>query len=293
MERKKVDIQTLLRKKEKNEKITMLTAYDYPTARVLDEEGIDVLLVGDSVANVQLGYPNTLPVTMEEMLHHTRAVSRAVQYSMVIGDMPFMSYNTSLQDAVRNAGRFMKEAGADAIKLEGGGEMLETVRAVVRAGIPVCGHLGLTPQTAGLIGGYRVQGKTAESAVRILQDAVGIEQAGGFMLVLECVPDRVAELVTRKLTIPVIGIGAGADCDGQVLVINDLLGIQAGFKPKFVKQYGELEQAMREAVQCYRTEVVMSSFPTTEHSFHMEDAEFERLGSLLDRPDPDHGNEQT
>lgn len=283
MERKKVELHHLESRKKKGEKLTMLTAYDYPTAKILDEEGIDILLVGDSVANVMLGYDDTVAVTMEEMLHHTKAVVRAVDYALVIGDMPFMSYNVSLPETIHNAGRFLKEAGADMVKMEGGGHVAETIAAVVRAGIPVCGHLGLTPQTASLIGGYRVQAKSSKAARRLLEQAKELESAGAALLVLECVPQEVAAIITDRLSIPVIGIGAGGGCDGQVLVLHDLLGIQAGFKPKFVKQFADLDTSIREAVQAYRTDVLSDTFPTADHSFTMPRKSLQKLRSLLEK----------
>ena len=277
MTRKKMDIGTLLAKKSKGQKITMLTAYDYPTARLLDEEGIDTLLIGDSVANVMLGYPDTIPVTMDEMLHHVKAVSRAVEYSHVIGDMPFMSYNVSVEQAITNAGRMLKEGGADSIKLEGGAQVAQTVERLVKAGIPVVGHLGLTPQTAGMIGGYKVQGATAKSARQILKDALLLQDAGAFMIVLECVPARVGKLLSEKIDVPIIGIGAGPDCDGQVLVINDMLGIKAGYSPKFVKNFADLDTVIRNAVKGYKNEVESKVFPSEEHCFSMPDDEFDKI----------------
>ena len=277
MKRKKIDIARLQDKKRKGEKITMLTAYDAPTARMLDEAGIDTLLVGDSAANVVLGYPDTLPVSMDEMVHHTKAVVRGSEFAMVIGDMPFMSYNISREEAVRNAGRFLKEGGADAVKLEGGAHVADTVAALVRAGIPVVGHLGLTPQTAGRIGGYKVQGKDAETARQIVEDASKLQQAGAFLLVLECVPDRVATMISQSVDIPVIGIGAGNGCDGQVLVFHDMVGIKAGFTPKFVKRYAELGEAIVAAAKAYKEEVESGAFPGPEETFTMADEEFDKL----------------
>ncbi len=282
MERTKIDIRTLIAKKRRGDKIVMLTAYDHPSAKLLDEEGVDIILVGDSLANVVLGYPDTRPVTMDEMLHHTRAVARAVRYAFVLGDMPFMSYNVTEAEAIRNAGRFIKEAGADAVKMEGGGWVVDRIQAVVAAGIPVCGHLGLTPQTASLLGGHRVQGKQAAKARRLLDDALRMEDAGASMLVLELVPDRVAALITERVSIPVIGIGAGPDCDGQVLVYHDMLGINADFQPRFLKKYANLDKVIREAVQSYRADVLEGTFPSAEQSFSMSDQEFDKLASMLD-----------
>jgi 3-methyl-2-oxobutanoate hydroxymethyltransferase len=274
----KVDLHSLVARKVAGEKLTMVTAYDFPFARIVDEAGIDLILVGDSVGNVVLGYPDTLPVTMDEMLHHTRAVSRGVRRGLVIGDMPFMSYNVTVPEAIVNAGRFVKDAGADLVKLEGGEAVVDTVAAIVRAGIPVCGHLGLTPQTATQLGGYRVQGRTADTARAILADAQRLEEAGISALVLECVPDRVAERITASVRIPTFGIGAGPACDGQVLVLHDLLGLGAGdFQPRFVKRFGEVGQAARAAVAAYRDEVVAGTFPASDHTFTIVDDEFEKL----------------
>ena len=277
MTRKKIDISTLLAKKRAGEKITMLTAYDYPTAKLLDEAGIDTLLVGDSLANVVLGYPDTLPVSMDEMLMLTKAVVRGAKYAMVIGDMPFMSYNTSERDAIVNAGRFLKEAGTQAVKLEGGGQVANTLSALVRAGIPCVGHLGLTPQTAGMIGGYRVQGATALAAKQILDDALKLQDSGAFMLVLECVPDRVAALISETVNIPVIGIGAGSGCDGQVLVVNDMLGYPSNFTPKFVKHYADLGDKILSAAKGFKSDVEQGGFPAAEHCFTIPDEEYEKL----------------
>ena len=274
---KKVDLVGLKARKAAGEKLTMLTAYDFPFARLVDEAGIDMILVGDSLGNVVLGYPDTVPVTMDEMIHHTRAVSRAVIDGLVIGDMPFMSYNITNEEAIRNAGRFIKEGGADLVKLEGGAPVLDTVKALVRAGIPVCGHLGLTPQTAGQLGGYKVQGRTADAARLILEDAKGLQEAGASLLVLECVPDRVAGRITAALEIPVIGIGAGPECDGQVLVLHDMLGLGT-FAPKFVRRFGGLGDAAREALQGYREAVTQGTFPAQEHCFTISDEELAKLG---------------
>ncbi len=277
----KIEIHHLIDMKRRGEKISMLTAYDYPSARILDEAGIDCLLVGDSAANVVLGYPDTLPVSMDELVILTRAVSRGAKRSFVIGDMPFMSYNISVSDAIRNAGRFLKEGRANAIKLEGGGAVADTVRALVQAGIPVVGHLGLTPQTAGMIGGLKVQGRTAEQAAKILEDAKRLEEAGAFMLVLEAIPKRVAALISSRVSIPVIGIGAGCDCDGQVLVLHDMLGINAGFKPKFVKRFAQLEQEILDAARRYHEEVRAQTFPAEEHSFTIDDEQYRHIESVL------------
>jgi 3-methyl-2-oxobutanoate hydroxymethyltransferase len=253
----------------------MLTAYDYPTAMMVDRVGIDVILVGDSLGMVVLGYSNTLPVTMEEMLHHCRAVARGTQYALLVGDMPFMSYQVNVEEAVRNAGRFLQEAGMDAVKLEGGRERLEAVRGIVGAGIPVMGHLGLTPQSVHQLGGFRAQGKTASAASRLLEDALLLEEAGCFSLVLESVPGKVGELVSRKLRIPTIGIGAGAGCDGQVLVTHDLLGLFDRFTPKFARKYANIYAEMERAFTEYRQDVENGSFPGPEHTTGMEEEEWE------------------
>jgi len=270
---KRVTINTLMEMKKSGDKITMLTAYDYPTAKILDEMGIDSILVGDSAANVIMGYPDTRPVTMDEMIHHTKMVSRAVANSFLIGDMPFMSYQVSIEEAIRNAGRFIKEANVDAIKLEG--RYFETIRRLTEAGIPVVGHLGLTPQSASLLGGYVVQGKTFDKAKRLIQDAESIEESGAIMLVLEMVPEEVASIISRRLRIPVIGIGAGAGCDGQVLVLHDMLGLGGSFK--FLKKYANLKGVISDAVKNYISDVKEKRFPSKDNSFQMPPSELKRL----------------
>lgn len=276
-QRKKVTTLAFRQKKERGEPITMLTAYDYPTAMAIDRAGIDSILVGDSLGMVMLGYENTLPVTMEEMLHHARAVSRGAKTALLVGDMPFMSYQISVQEAVRNAGRFLQEGGMDAVKLEGGRERADAVRAIVGAGIPVMGHLGLTPQSVHQLGGFRAQGKTAASAKRLLEDAQILEEAGAFSLVLESVPARLAEFVSKKLSIPTIGIGAGLGCDGQVLVTHDLLGLFDRFTPKFVKKYASLHETMLKAFAEYRSDVERRRFPAVEHTVEMTDEEWDEF----------------
>jgi len=266
-QRKKVTTRTFQQKKERGEPITMLTAYDYPTAQVMDQAGVDSILVGDSLAMVVLGYENTLPVTMEEMLHHCRAVSRGAKLALLVGDMPFMSYQASVEEAVRNAGRFLKEGNMDAVKLEGGRERIEAIRVITGAGIPVMGHLGLTPQSVHQLGGFRAQGKTAAAAKRLLEDALLLEEAGCFSLVLESVPARLAELVSQRISIPTIGIGAGVGCDGQVLVCYDLLGLTPDLRPKFVKRYEELYERSVAAVRSFCEEVRARRFPGQEHTF--------------------------
>jgi 3-methyl-2-oxobutanoate hydroxymethyltransferase len=254
-------------RKKKGEKITMLTAYDYPTALIVDQAGTDIILVGDSLGMVVLGYDSTLPVTMEDMIHHTKAVSRATKHAMVVGDMPFMSYQVSIEDAMYNAGRFLQEAGAQGVKLEGGREVAELTRRITSAGIPVMAHIGLTPQSVHQFGGYKIQGKEDEAAKRILEDAKILEEAGAFSIVLECVPAKLAGMITQSLSIPTIGIGAGVACDGQVLVVHDMLGMFEKFTPKFVKIYGNLNESMTDAIKQYLAEVRDGLFPENKHSF--------------------------
>lgn len=275
--RKKVTTLTFRQKKERGEPITMLTAYDYPTAMAVDKAGIDSILVGDSLAMVVLGYENTLPVTMDEMLHHARAVARGAKTAMLIGDMPFMSYQVSVEDAVRNAGRFIQQANMDAIKLEGGRERADAVRAIVGAGIPVMGHLGLTPQSVHQLGGFRAQGKTAFAAKKLLEDAQILEEAGAFSIVLESVPARLAEFISKKISIPTIGIGAGLGCDGQVLVTHDLLGLFDRFTPKFVKKYANLHEVMNKAFAEYVDDIETKKFPAPEHTVEMTDEEWQEF----------------
>jgi 3-methyl-2-oxobutanoate hydroxymethyltransferase len=277
MNRKKVTIAELQQKKGQGRKITMMTAYDYPTAYLVDQAGIDMILVGDSLGMVMLGYDSTVPVTMDEMIHHCKAVSRGAKSSFIIGDMPFMSYQVNADKAVENAGRFMKEAGCDSVKLEGGSNMAPVVKAIVRAGIPVCCHIGLTPQTATMLSGFRVQGKDAEGARQLLKSAKDLEEAGAFIIVFECIPDSLAARITGELKIPTIGIGAGKDCDGQVLVYHDLVGLYERFTPKFVKQYINLSPKIREALIQYKTEVENGTFPGPEHSFTMKKEEADKI----------------
>jgi 3-methyl-2-oxobutanoate hydroxymethyltransferase len=279
--RKKVTTHILREKKRQGQTISMLTAYDYPTALELDQAGIEAILVGDSLGMVVLGYPTTLPVTMEDMLHHCKAVGRGARFALLIGDMPFMSYQVSTQEAVRNAGRFLQEAGMDAVKLEGGRERLEAVQAITSAGIPVMGHLGLTPQSVHQFGGFRPQGRTSTSARHILEDALLLQEAGCFSLVLESMPARLAAHITQQLDIPTIGIGAGAGCDGQVLVTHDLLGLFARFTPKFVKKYANFHAEMQRAFAEYRQEVTAGQFPSSEHSIEMPDEEWQEFLKCL------------
>ena len=266
MKEQKVTTATIRERKIKGTKVTVLTAYDYSTALVLDEAGVDIILVGDSLGMVVLGYESTLPVTMEEMLHHTKAVSRGTTRALLIADMPFLSYQVSDREAMHNAGRFLKEAGAGGVKLEGGREVAELIRKMTAAGIPVMGHLGLTPQSVLQFGGYKIQGKEEVAANRIMEDARMLEDAGAFAVVLECVPAALAGRITRALSIPTIGIGAGVDCDGQVLVINDMLGMFEKFTPKFVKRYCNLNVQMKDSVRQYIVEVKSGQFPDEQHS---------------------------
>ena len=278
---KKVTTAVFRAKKARGEPLTMLTAYDYLTARAVDQTGIDSILVGDSLGMVILGYESTLPVTMEDMLHHCRAVSRGASRALLIGDMPFLSYQVDVGEAVRNAGRFLQDAGMDAVKLEGGKERLQAVQAIIGAGIPVLGHLGLTPQSINQLGGFKTQGRSAEDAKKILEDALLLERAGCFGIVLESVPDRVASYISSHLEIPTIGIGAGAGCDGQVLVIHDLLGLYDKFTPKFVKQYARLHEEIKAALLAYRAEVEQGAFPTRDHSYTIPDEEWEAFLSQM------------
>ncbi len=266
----KLTIQDIITMKRDGEKISMLTAYDAGFAGLVDGAGIDMVLVGDSLGMVLLGYDSTIPVTMEEMLHHCRAASRGVKRALLVGDMPFMSYQVSESETIRNAGRFLKEAGCDAVKLEGGTEVCDTVRALVRAGIPVMGHIGLTPQTASQLGGYKVQGRDVDSAKRLLLAARNLENAGAFSLVLECIPAQLSEVITGAVTIPTIGIGAGRGCDGQVLVSHDMVGMFEKFIPSFVKQYINLVPQIKEALAAYHREVKDGAFPDESHSFSMQ-----------------------
>ena len=268
----RVTINQVKEMKQKGEKITMLTAYDYSTAKIIDEVGIPLILVGDSLGMVVLGYESTIPVTMEEMLHHTKAVVRGTKQTMVVGDMPFMTYHISVDDALKNAARFIQEAGAQAIKLEGGVTVAEKVRRIVECGIPVMGHIGLTPQSIHQFGGFKVQGRTPEAAVKMLKDAQALEEAGAFAIVLETVPTPLATLITQKVSIPTIGIGAGIGCDGQVQVINDILGSFADFVPKHAKQYAKLTDIMSSAITEYYNEVKAGSFPTAKQSFSMDES---------------------
>ena len=268
---------TFKQAKEKNEKLTMLTAYDYSTAKIIDEAGINGILVGDSLGMVCLGYEDTLSVTMEDMIHHTKAVARGAKNSLVVADMPFMSYQTSVYDAVVNAGRLIKEGRAQAVKLEGGVEVADHIEAIVKASIPVMGHIGLTPQSVNAFGGFKVQGKSEEAAKKLIEDALAVERAGAFAVVMEGVPSKLAAIVTEKLSIPTIGIGAGDKCDGQILVYQDMLGMFNDFTPKFVKKYENLGDRMRNAFATYIEEVKNGSFPSEEHGFKIDEEVIEKL----------------
>jgi 3-methyl-2-oxobutanoate hydroxymethyltransferase len=263
----KITVLDIYKKKAEGKKITMLTAYDYPMAQIVDQAGIDMILVGDSLGMVVQGVSSTLPVTMDEMIYHTKMVARAASSAMVVGDMPFLSYQTHKAEAVRNAGRFLKEAGAEAVKLEGGTQMAEAIRAIVNAGIPVVAHIGLTPQYVHALGGFKVQGKDEAAREKVLADARAVEEAGAFSVVLEAIPAPLAKEIHGILHIPTIGIGAGPDCDGQVLVIHDLLGLFDRFTPKFVKKYANLKDIALKAVKEYKQEVETGKFPSEEHSF--------------------------
>ena len=273
----KTTVSTVQKMKDNGEKITMLTAYDYSTAKLMDEAGVNSILVGDSLGNVMLGYKDTLSVTMEDMIHHGKAVSRGVKNALLIIDMPFMSYQASVYDAVTNAGRLVKEAGANAVKLEGGVSVCPQIKAIVNASIPVIAHLGLTPQSIHAFGGFKVQGKDEAAAKKLLEDAKAVEAAGAFALVLEGIPSKLAELITNELTIPTIGIGAGAVCDGQVLVYQDMLGMYSDFTPKFVKKYANVGEIMREAFKKYCVEIQNGNFPAKEHEYDMADDIIEKL----------------
>ena len=279
--RKKTTTLTLRQKKQRGELISVLTAYDYPTARALDQVGIDAILVGDSLGMVVLGYANTLPVTMEDMLHHCKAVARGAQSALLIGDMPFMSYQLSPNEAARNAGRFLQEAGMDAVKLEGGSERREAVQVIVSAGIPVMGHLGLTPQSVHQLGGFRPQGRNAQAARRLLEDALLLQDLGCFSIVLESVPARLAAWISQQLEIPTIGIGAGPGCDGQVLVTHDLLGMFDRPSPRFVRQYADLNAEMQRAFRAYRADVENGVFPAAEHTVEMPEEEWQAFQAEL------------
>jgi 3-methyl-2-oxobutanoate hydroxymethyltransferase len=264
-------VMTLQKQKNNKDKITMLTAYDYSMAKLMDEAGVNMLLVGDSLGMVMLGYEDTLPVTMEDMIHHGKAVCRGVKNAFVVIDMPFMSYQVSVEEALKNAGRLMKETGAKAVKLEGGTEVAAQIKAIVKASIPVVGHIGLTPQSVNAFGGFKVQGKDVKTAQKLIDDALAVQEAGAFMVVLEGVPAKLGEMVSRRLSIPTIGIGAGLGCDGQVLVYHDMLSLFGGFTPKFVKSFANVGQVMKEAFESYILEVKSGQFPAKEHTFEVSE----------------------
>ncbi|NFP91813.1 3-methyl-2-oxobutanoate hydroxymethyltransferase [Clostridium sporogenes] len=270
-------VSTFQELKNKGEKITMLTAYDYSMAKLIDSSGINGILVGDSLGMVCLGYENTLSVTMEDMLHHTKAVVRGASNALVVGDMPFMSYQTSIYDAVYNAGRFIKEAGAHAVKLEGGSTVAEEVKAIVKAQIPVMGHIGLTPQSVNMFGGFKVQGKNEKIAKKLIEDAKILENAGAFSIVLECIPEKLSKIISESISIPTIGIGAGKYCDGQILVYQDMLSMFSDFKPKFVKSFGNIGESIKNGVSQYIQEVKKSKFPEEKHTFKIDDEVITKL----------------
>ncbi len=273
----KNSVATFQKMKDEGTKISMLTAYDYSTAKLVDEAGVNSILVGDSLGMVMLGYEDTLSVTMEDMIHHTAAVSRGAKNALVIADMPFMSYEPSVELAVKNAGRLMKEGRANAVKLEGGVRVAAQIKAITTAGIPVCAHIGLTPQSVNAFGGFKVQGKTEEGAQQMIDDALAIQEAGAFAVVLECVPAKLAALISEKLSIPTIGIGAGAGCDGQVLVYQDMLALFSDFKPKFVKHFGNIGPQMTAAFKAYDEEVKAGTFPAEEHTFKIDEETLSKL----------------
>jgi 3-methyl-2-oxobutanoate hydroxymethyltransferase len=279
--RQKITILQLLAKKKKNSPITMVTAYDYSSALLVDRAGMDVILVGDSLGMVMMGLDSTNPVTMEIMLHHCRMVARGAESAFLVGDMPFMSYQVSSAEAVRNAGRFLQEAGMEAVKLEGGQVVVDRIAAIVAAGIPVMGHIGLTPQSVTSLGGYKVQGKTAVSAYKLYQDALALQEAGCFSIVLEAVPAKIAAEISQRLEIPTIGIGAGAGCDGQVLVYHDMLGLFDKFQPKFVKRFANVGEQIQQGLTVFREEVETRTFPDDEHSFALPEEEFEEFLTLI------------
>ena len=264
-------VSTLLKQKQSGDKITMLTAYDYTTAHIIDECGVNAILIGDSLGMVMLGYENTLPVTMEDMIHHTKAVSRGAENAFVVADMPFMSYQTGVRDAVINAGRLIKEGGANAVKLEGGAEVCEHIKAIVDASIPVVAHLGLTPQSVNVFGGFKVQGKNIDKARKLIEDALKVQEAGACAVVLEGIPAKLADIITKKLLIPTIGIGAGSGCDGQVLVYQDMLGLTVGHTPKFAKRFANVGDVMRQGISDYITETKNGAFPAEEHTYAIDD----------------------
>ena len=284
LEHEKITIPKLYEMRTRKEPITWLTAYDYPTALLMDRAGIEMILVGDSAGMTMLGYQTTLPVTMDQMITFTAAVCRAVKYAFVIGDMPYMSYQISPEEAIRNAGRFMAECGTDAVKLEGGARVAPVIEAITNAGIPVIGHIGLTPQSASQLGGYKAQGRTAEGARQLIDDAKALEEAGAFAILLECMPAEVATIITRQAKIPILGLGSGDHCDGQLMIVHDMLGLFERFTPKFIKRYANLSAAMLEAFTRYRDDVKTEKFPQPEHFYTMVKGEAEKLGRTGNKP---------
>ena len=279
--RKKIAIPDLYALREKGEKISWLTAYDYPTALIMDQAGIEMILVGDSAAMTMHGHPNTMPITMDEMISHAKAVRRAVKYAFVIGDMPFLAYHRSVEDAIWNAGRFMKEAGMDAIKLEGGERVAPIVRGIVNAGIPVIGHIGLTPQSSAMLGGFRVQGKSADSALTQIRDAKALVDAGVFAILLECIPTPVSAKIRESVDVLIFSIGAGPVCDGQLLIVHDMLGLFQAFQPKFVRQYCNLSEIMSKAFGDFIKDVKAGTFPAKEHEYSIPEEEVKKLEAIL------------
>lgn len=278
---KKLSIPDFFEKKKRGERITFITGYDYPTASLAERAGIDMILVGDSLGMCVYGYPGTVPVTMDQMIYHTEAVRRAAPGTFVIGDMPFLSYQTDVPDAIRNAGRFFKEAGVDAVKLEGGLRVIDKIKGIVDSGMPLMGHIGLTPQSSGQLGGFKAQGRTAESAKALIDDAIAIEEAGAFALLLEAVPPEVGGYIARILGIPVLGIGAGPYVDGQLLIVSDMLGMFEAFTPKFVKKYADLAGTILEAFKNYIEDIHSGAFPSAEHTYRMVEGEREKLEKTL------------
>ncbi|MFX1388780.1 MAG: 3-methyl-2-oxobutanoate hydroxymethyltransferase [Promethearchaeota archaeon] len=281
----KVTIKDIIEKKKKGEKIVTLTSYDYSFAKIVDEVGIDLILVGDSLSMVMLGYKNTLSITMDEMIHHTKAVSRGVTNALIVGDMPFLSYKINKTEAVKNAGRFIQEGGAEAVKVEGGTEICSTIKAMIDADIQVMGHIGLTPQAIYQFGGFLVQGKTIQTAKKLILDAKNLEEAGVFSIVLESIPWQIAKIITESINIPTIGIGAGTYCDGQILVIHDMLGIYTDFKPKFLKYFGKIGKSIRKALIDYKNEVINSIYPDREHSYEFPQQEITKINQWVESID--------
>ena len=273
----KKTVATFKNAKIKNEKLTMVTSYDYSMARIVDEAGIDGILVGDSVGMVTLGYDNTLAVTMDDVIHHTKAVSRGAKNALIVADMPFMSYHVNIEDSIKNAGRLIKEGKAHCVKLEGGSDILDKIEGIIKAQIPVMGHIGLTPQSINMFGGFKVQGKTINQIQKLIDDARKLEEVGAFAIVLECIPEKISKIITESISIPTIGIGAGKYCDGQILVVNDMLGMYSDFTPKFVKQYKNLKEDINEAINDYITDVKKGTFPEEKHSFKINEKILDEL----------------